>query len=114
MDDCQNVNLIRFYTVNYSIWCFYQLADIICLVFQNFSSLKWMVCDLLGSSGNSIHHPLGKCGRIKSDVFVNVNKMPNGVLCPVNPHLINPNLLRTSLTSIVRPSSLSFSPASMA
>jgi len=73
-----------------------------------------MIFDLLRSGGDFIHHPLGISRGINSYVFVNVDKMPDGILCPVNSHLVNPNLLRTSLTSTVRPSSLSFMPASIA
>jgi len=63
----------------------------------------------LVNNNTCIRYQMQEKGKYHPD-----NMLPNGVLCPMSPHLVNPNLLRTSLTSIVRPSSLSFSPASMA
>jgi hypothetical protein len=42
-------------------------------------------------------------GRVQGNIFVDVDQMRDRVISPLNLHEVNPNRLRTSLTSVVRP-----------
>ena len=42
-------------------------------------------------------------GRVQGNIFVNVDQMHDSVISPLNLHEVNPNRLRNSLTSVVRP-----------
>ena len=62
---------------------------------------KWE-CGRVGE-GDFGYHLFGIDGRVQGNIFVDVDQMRDRVISPLNLHEVNPNRLRTSLTSVVRP-----------
>lgn len=114
VDDAQNVYLIRPYPVDDAVGLFDDLPDIFCFILWNFTALEGAIGDLFGTASDFVHRPFFIHRGVEGNVFIDVEQVIDGVLCPVHLHSGKPNLLRTSLTSTVLPSSLSLIPASMA
>ena len=103
MDNRRYIDLIFFDAVNNPIRLFDQFPANIAVIFGHFAARQRICSDLHRSVGDFIHHLFGIGGRVQGNIFVDVDQMRDSVVSPLNFQEVNPNRLRTSLTSVVRP-----------
>jgi hypothetical protein len=84
------------------------------VVLRDRGSDQWELRKLFRSASNSVDDLLGVARRVQCKVAMNGYQVIRRGIRPVYNHGVRPKRLRTSSTESVRPSSLSFRPASIA
>ena len=111
--DGDNVNSIWSNAVDYSVGMLEDFTQLTNLKFGDRASGHRKGAYLWCAIGNSLNHPPRVIGGGLSDVVMNGLYIAISGLGPDDSHSGNPNLLRTSFTSMTRSASLSASPASI-
>ena len=92
MNDGQNINLIRLYSINTSVGLFNQFPDIIGIIFRDLAARLGMGGYLDRALSDFINSSFGVGWGIGTDVLINIYKMTYGILGPVDFHYASPNL----------------------
>ena len=112
MDNRNDIDTRLSNPIDDPIWRLDHLAEITWhLRFRQAPAREWEISNLCRAAGKAINEPSRVFGRVAGDVFVNLFKVPNGTLGPLDCHA-RPNCRRTSATSTTSSRSLSAIPSS--
>jgi hypothetical protein len=113
MNNCQDVDLIRFYEIDYAIRAFNHFPNELEIILGDFPARERMLGDLQSPSCQSIDHAPGVLRRILCNVMINCIQMSFGCVGQVYLQSHKSYLARISVTSLLRPALLSARPRSI-